>query len=281
MTPPSSAELTALRVKVQSSLPRPEVATDAISVPPAMAEPPAEPEPPAKPPLDLGDLTTAPTLHSYAEAASQGAEHLIELAQTLEEKSEFPRALLAWERVLDLAQPDENQAATAVAAIKRLRPVLPVWNTDATESLTIVVHAGTGKSLAKSLAPVLEEVAIELEAASAGTLKVKTMVTSGKSGALAKRPAPVAMWLAGPDKKKSSATEVLSFTASSSELLRPEVLKTVFTLVRGYIGRQTAYTPPAALGEDEDPADALTFRITRLCWREFGTAMNLPQVKPE
>lgn len=281
MTPPTPAELVALRQKVESSLPRPEVADDAISVPPPVREPePPPPIPTPEPEMDLGDLTQPPKLQSYAEVSPDGAAKLIELARKLEGKGEFPRALLAWERVLDLAKPDGTQAATAVSSIKRLRPTLPDWNTDPAQAIEIVLHAGTGKKLATTLKPVLEDVARDLEAASAGTIKVKAVVTAGKTNSSARRPAPVALWLSGPE-KKSPSTEVLSFTADSSELLRQEVMKTVFTLVRGHLGRQTAYTPPAELGEEENPADALHFRVTRLCWREFAAALNLPSSSPE
>lgn len=281
MTPPTPEELVALRLKVESSLPRPEVAVDAISVPPPVREPiPVPPVPEPEPEMDLGDLTRPPTLQSYAEVSPEGAAKLIELARKLEEKGEFPRALLAWERVLDLTKPDEVQAAMAVSSIKRLRPTLPPWNADPAKAIEIVLHAGTGKKLATALKPVLEEVARDLETASSGTITVKSVVTAGKTNSSTRRPAPVALWLSGPE-KNSPSTEVLSFTANSSELLRQEVMKTVFTLIRGHLGRQTAYTPPAELAEDGDAEDALQFRITRLCWREFATALTLPAKQPE
>ena len=78
---------------------------------------------------------------------------------------EFQRALLAWERVIDLTKPDETQAAAAISAIKRLRPTLPNWNTSPESAIAIELHAGTGKTMAKTLTPVLESVARDVEAA--------------------------------------------------------------------------------------------------------------------
>lgn len=274
LTPPSEARLVEIRVQVESSLPRADQMNDVISVPPVVKPP--EPPPVEEPkPFDVGDLTTPPILQQYGELSPLGAAHLTELATELEKKGEFVRALLAWERVLDLASPDAAQAATAVSAIARLRPSLPNWNDKPETALLITLHAGTAKKLTKALTPILEGVARDLEAASSGILKVKTVVTPGKSGTPAKGPTPVALWLAGPD-KKSSSTEVLSFTVASPETLRQEVLKNVFLLVRSHLNRATAYTPPAALADGEDPQVALNRRITRLCWSEFAAAMNLP-----
>lgn len=279
MTPPSAAELVEIRQKIESSLPQVDQPENAISAPPVekAPEPPPPPVEPPKPKIDLGDITTPPVLHNYGEITPLGSAHLIELAAALEEKGEFQRALLAWERVIDLTKPDATQAATAISAIKRLRPTLPDWNTKPETAIALELHAGTGKTMAKTLTPILEGIARDLETASAGIVKVKAMVTAGKNTP-AKSPIPVALWLSGPGKKPVS-TEVLSFTLENPDALRQEVLKTVFLLVRSHLSRSTAYTPPAALAAGEDPQSALHFRITRLCWSEFAAALNPPQKK--
>lgn len=280
LTLPSAEKLESIRIKVKSSLPRADQPDDAISVPLVVKEPEPPPPPPPvqEPEIDLGDLTTPPTLQSYAEWVPQGSAHLIELATELEKKGEFPRALLAWERVVDLTPADATQAETAISAIKRLRPTLPAWNSKPEAQIQIMLHAGTGKKLAKTLTPILEGVARDLEAASSGIVKFTAAVTPGKTTTSAKGPIPVALWLAGPGKKPVS-TEVLSFTVNSPDNLRQDILKTVFQLVRTQLGRDTAYTPPAALVDGEDPQGALSFRITRLCWSEFAAGLNLPPKK--
>ena len=279
LTPPSPAKLQEIQTRVESSFPQTDKVDDAISEPavPIVPEKPVVVEPP-KPEIDLGDLNAAPTLTQYGERSPQGAVSLMELAAALEQKGQFQRALLAWERVIDLAKPDEAQTQTAVSAIKRLRPTLPDWNTDAAKKIQITLHAGTGKTMAKPLAPALEQAARDLEKAAAGMIKVTTEVTAGKSNA--KGPTPVALWLTGSAKKPIS-TEVLSFTVQSPETLHPETLKTIFQLVRSYLAQSTSYTAPAALADQENPQDALNFRITRLCWNEFATALNLPPKKVE
>lgn len=281
VTPPSEAKLAEIRVKIESSLPQTDQVDDAISVP--VAAPPPPPPPPVEPPkpvVELGDLTIPPSLQDYGVRSPEGSAHLIELATQLEQKEEFQRALLAWERVIDLTHPDESQAATAVSAIKRLRPTLPDWNAKPETAITLSLRAGTAKKLAKTLTPILEGVARDLERASSGIVKIKTTVTAGKISSTTKGPVPVAIWLAGPQ-KKSVSTEVRSFTVDSPEALRDDILKAVFLLIQSHLGRATAYTPPAGLAAGESPQDALTFRITRLCWSEFATTLNLPPKKAE
>jgi hypothetical protein len=279
LTPPSTAKLEEIRMKIESSLPRTDLVDDAISVPiPVVVPEPPPPVEPPKPAIDLGDLTTPPTLQNYGELSPQGAAYLIELAVALEEKGQCLRALLAWERVLDLTKPDPIQAATAVSSIKRLRATLPDWPAKPEAALSIVLHAGTGKKLAKSLTPTLEMVARELEQASAGIVKIKTKLNIGKTGTATKGPSPVALWLAGSN-PKSRATEVISFTADSPATLREEILEKVFMLIISDLSRTTAYTPPAGLAAGEAPQDALRFRVTRLCWSEFAATLNLPPKK--
>ena len=276
VTPPSEAKLAETRVKIESSLPRTDQVDDAISVP-ATAPPPPPVEPP-KAVVELGDLTNPPSLQDYRVRSKEGSAHLIELATLLEEKKEFQRALLTWERVIDLTHPDEGQAATAISAIKRLRPTLPDWNAKPETAITLSLRAGTAKNGAKTLTSTLEGVARDLERASSGIVKIKTTVTAGKISSITQGPAPVAIWLAGPE-KKSVSTEVRSFTTDSPDTLRDDILKTVFLLIQSHLGRATAYTPPAGLAAGESPQDALSFRVTRLCWSEFATTLNQPPKK--
>ncbi len=283
VTPPSAEKLGQIRLSAKFSLPAEEKSENLppppLPPPPVVDELPLPPVEELKPAVNLGDLTTSPTLQSYGELASEGPERLTELAMALEAHGEFSRALLAWERVVDLTKPNETQAAAAISSIKRLRPTLPDWNGKPEAAISIVLSAGTGRKLAKTLSPILEGVARDLEAASSGILKVKATVTTGRTNTL-KGPAPVALSLAGAGKKQS-ATGTLSFTADSPDGLRAEILKTVFQLIRGQLSRTTAYTPPAALSEKEDPQSALNFRVTRLCWSEFAAGLNLPaQKKP-
>lgn len=279
LTPPSAEESRDLRMRLESSFPQATEFDNAISEPLARAGPekPVASEPP-KPEIHLGNPEALPDLAEYADRSPEGAAHLMELAVALEERGHFQRALLAWERVIDLTKPDDDQMMTAVSAIKRLRPTLPDWLPDTSKAIAITLHAGTGKTMAKSLTPILEQAARDLEKASAGVLKVTAKVTAAKGNLSAKGPTPVALWLAGPT-KMSRSTGVLSFTVESPQVLHQEVLATVFKLVRSHIDQTTSYTTPAVLTEQENPLEALSYRFTRLCWSEFGTTLSLPVEK--
>ncbi len=272
MKEPTVERLAEIRVKAGGSA----IAPDEKSSPAVqeLETPPPLPDPPQQT-IDLGDLSHPPSLRDYAERAQQGAESLIILAGALEEKGEFQRALLAWERVLDFTKADAAQAEATIAAIRRLRPTLPDWPGP---PIQITLNASTGKKLAKPLATALEAAARDLERASGGTVKVKAVVTLGKAASPAKGPVPVALWLAGTD-KQSASTDVLSFTVDGPEKLPEELLKAAFALLRAKLVSGTAYTPPAPLAGGESALAALHDRVTRLCWSEFAAGLNLPKKK--
>jgi hypothetical protein len=277
LTPPSSTQLEKVRIKVESSLPQVDRVDDAISEPPALPVP-ETPLPPileTKIPVEIGNLTEPVVLKSYADIAPRGSAYLAELAAALEEQSELRRALLVWERVLDVTHPDDTQTSAAITAIKRLRPPLPIWNSSPQDAIPVTLQASTSKKNIKSLVPVLDEVARDLERASSGIIKVKTIVLAGKSSTKARSPSPIALWLSGPD-PKSSRTAVYSFTVQPPKTLRQEILKSVFLLVCGQLGRQKIYSVPPPLLNQQDPLDALNSHITRLAWSEFATSVNLP-----
>jgi hypothetical protein len=240
---------------------------------------PAEPEPPKEPEINLGSLETAPGLEAYAVDSQQGADHLVKLATALEAKGSFQRALLAWERVIDLGKADAETQLNAVAAVKRLRPTLPSWNIDPEGAISLVLHAGTGPATAPTLKPLLEEAARLLGDASDGVVIVTPELAIGKKAVDASGPAPIAVWLSG-SAKDAPSSEVLSFTVSDPPTLRDQLLRTLYKLVSGQLSGKTAYTPPLTLQSTDDPAEGLTNRVTRLCWREMATALNLAPPKP-
>lgn len=282
LTPPSEAKLALIRQRVEAATPPVDHPEDTVTVPAVVAAPAP---PPPKPVIELGDLSRPPTLQEYAEVASKGAAYLIEVAGLLEATRENQRALLAWERVLDTAQPDAPQTQQASAAILRLRPTLPDWNKDRATTLTIILHAGTNEKTARSLTPVLEDIARDLQHASAGILKVTAMLTTTPTVTATKRghappPAPVTLWLTGPT-KKSSTTAVLTSTADSPKALREDLLKTVCLIIHDQLAHATVHTPPTTGANATHPFNTLRGRITRACWQELGTQLNRPRAKKD
>lgn len=272
LTPPAEPELAAIRERVEASLPRPDRPADAVSVPGDKLGGVAVPE--AQ--LDLGDLNAAPELDAYADQSEMGAGHFIRLAEVLETRGEFQRALLAWERVIDLGSPKPEERLSAITAIERLRPTLPSWNNDKASAVPVVLHAGSGPKYSKELESALKSVARKLNRASSGVLNVTSNVSVGRATASGDGPVPVAVWLAGPGREAAS-TDVMSFTASDPEQIERQVVGTVFTLVRGHMMRSQSVNPPEpADDEDEtgDPSEDFAKKVTRLGWMVFGTSLN-------
>jgi hypothetical protein len=282
LTPPSELKLAETRTQVEASLPEADHPEDAVSAPSMVKEqaPPAPVEKP-KPVIDPGDITRTPTLHEYSNLApKKGTAYLMDLAVLLEAKNASQRALLAWERVLDTAKPDKNQAGTAIAAIMRLRPTVPDWNTERTKAIAITLHAGTGKKHVKTLIPVLEKSARELECASAGILKVTAIVHPSRGNPSISGPAPVALWITG-SAKNSLSTAVLAFIIESPQSLHDDLRKAMYLLIREQLGQDAIRTPPAALADGENALDALNSHITRLGWEKLGTQLKPPPKKDE
>ncbi|MEI7927391.1 MAG: hypothetical protein WCH40_02495 [Verrucomicrobiales bacterium] len=238
----------------------------------------SEPDASTEPEIKLGSLETAPGLEAYAVDSQQGADHLVKLATALEAKGSFQRALLAWERVIDLGKAEVATRQTAFSAVKRLRPTLPTWNIDPEGAIPLVLHAGTGPATAPGLKPLLEEAARLLGQASDGVIAATPDLAIGKKAVDATGPAPVAIWLSGPANDTRSS-EVFSFTVSGPATLRDQLLRTLYLLVSSQLKSKIAYTPPLPLEPADEPVEALATRVTRLCWREMATGLNLPLPK--
>jgi hypothetical protein len=276
LTPPSDDELAQIRHRVEAALPRASSAMDAISVPEKNRIAVAV----ARPLVELGDVTSRPTLEEYMDRAANGATYLIELANLLEAQGHSQRTLLAWERVLDRVPADENQRQAAIDAIQRLKPTLPDWNTDPATRIPVVLQAGTGRKLAEALEPVLEKAARDLEKASSGILSVTARVNAARDNLVADGPVPVALWLCGPD-KDSPSTDVLSFTVAAPDTLENDVLRTAYQLIRGHFRESEILVRPPVMPDEGDPVDALEFRITRRIWHAFGLSLQaMPAAKP-
>ncbi|MFD2256962.1 hypothetical protein ACFSSA_09760 [Luteolibacter algae] len=274
LTPPSEAKLEEIRLEAQASLPPNKIVDDAISIviqPPTDKEEPSVNEPAdILEPVDVGDISSPPTLDTYSERAPEGADKLLALAAALESQGAFQRALLAYERVLDLSQANPEQIQSALLSIRRVRPTLTLWNNDPEQKQPVIIHIGTGAKFSDILPDVMTDITKKLNIASSGLLDFSFKLNIGKSIQTTDAPTPVALWITGEG--KSPSTDVLSFTSDDPETLTQDLMKTIFNLVRGHLTKSTSYNPaPEAL---EDPLPALESNITRLLWYEFGAHLN-------
>jgi hypothetical protein len=272
LAPPSEARLQEIRAEALASLPVSRVEDDAISIKvPLPDRDPDRPDTIPTEPIDLGDIQAPPVLDTYSDRAPEGSAKLLALAAALEKAGAFQRALLAYERILDLARSDPEQIQSATASIRHLRPTLPLWNGDSESAPPITIHIGTGEKFAEILPEILGVITSDLNNASSGLIRFSHKLNIGRSIQATDAPTPVALWITGGSDSTPS-TDVLSFTSDNPETLRNDLLKTVFNLIRGHLSKAASYNPaPEAL---DDPMAALESHITRLLWQEFGTALN-------
>ncbi len=288
LKPPSEFQLARLRSDVASSFPKrsanPAAARDAESERAIQS--------PIKPPplIDPGDPHAPAGLDAYREHAGKGAKALIELAVHLEEQSGNARALLAWERVLDVCRPDPSERAAAIAGIQRLRPLAAPWHVDPLEEkvLEIEVTVPEGQK-AEALEDLLGSCAGILNRHSAGLLRFEGRVERPAAKAAPKKkarppkkpdpseesespppPPALAVRLVLKGETTSPAGRVEVPLTEDPRQLRREILAACYTLVASQLAASTDFTPPEPLAPGDNPASALGTRITRLCWSEFG-----------
>lgn len=272
LTPPTEARLIQIRAEALASLPVSRIENDAISikVPPADGDTAHPMITTRLEPTDLGDITSPPVLDTYSDRAPEGCANLLSLAAALEQAGAIQRALLAYERVLDLSECDPEQIQSAVAAIRRLKPTLPLWNPEPKSASQAVIHIGTGAKFAKILPGILADITRDLNTASSGIVKFSHELHIGRTIQNTDAPTPVALWITGAGEDPDS-TDLLSFTTDDPTSLRNDLLKTVFNLIRSHLTKAASYNPaPEAL---DDPMAALEAHITRLLWNEFGKSL--------
>jgi hypothetical protein len=277
LSPPSDAHLAGIRQKTAADLSRPAIQPPKLSprILPAVATIPS-PEKKPEPTIDIGDLNPNPGLNTYAELAPKGARHLIELASLLETAGESPRALLVWERVLDSTTPDPPQIAAALAAIKRLRSVIPMWQRKPAGAIPIVIHANTSTKLEKSLKSILEQAAHDLQRVSSGILKVSSQVTTKRKSLPKNSPSTVDLWLSGAA-EKSPVTATISFSVTKTATLQADTLRKLFRCISKRLEQNHAFTRITPAATNETTLEDLGWRITRLRWQELALSLNAPQ----
>ncbi len=271
MTPPGEAELAAIRAKTRMAVPG-RARLFSTSREPAEKSP-VIPEPIRTPPaIDPGDPTAPAGLIAYGEHAKEGAEAFAELAVWLEEQGYGARALLAWERLLDMCHPTGDQRTAAAAAIRRLRSGAPEWNMDPQAATPLVLEiTAPEKTITDGLKEQAETIASELEGLSSGLLafeaKLEAFPKDDSSKGIALR------ILGDSDGAASTGTFQLEQMPETPEGFAFHVFSGVFKLVAAQIAATTDFTPPEAPPDGSDPRDALLERVTRLTWAEFGKSL--------
>jgi hypothetical protein len=290
LTPPTEFQLARIRSDTASSFSK------------RIEEIPVDPDPdeekafrsPIKPApvINPGDPHAPATLDAYREHAKSGPAGFIELAVHLEEQSGNARALLAWERVLDVCQPDASQRAAAIAGVQRLRPLVAPWHIDPREAKLLVLEAAVPEGLeAEGLEELMADCATALGKTSAGLLRFESRVDrpaakpAPKPARNQKKPKPAVPPPPPPpavlslqilqEGESAASTGLIEVSLSDDpEQLRRAILAGSYKLVSSQLAAATDFTPPEPLAPEDDPLAALHTRITRLCWSEFGKSFH-------
>ncbi|WP_193214496.1 hypothetical protein [Luteolibacter marinus] len=271
MTPPSDLRLELVRYQASAKLPKQASLFSAES---KAKQAKAFQSPIKAPPvIHPGDIHAPAEIDAYREHAGEGAAALIELAVHLEEQSANPRALLAWERVLDSCQADESQQAAALAGIKRLRPLVAAWNIDPAAGIPLILEVSLSKGTpAEGLDELLAGCAGILTKKSSGLLTLTSRIEKLETKAATPPLLSLQILDDGPSATSTGLIELP--LATDPERTRRELLAAAYKLVASQLAAATDFTPPAPLDAGDDPAAALGFSITRLCWKEFGKSLR-------
>ncbi len=243
---------------------------------------PKEPEPD---PLRLGDLESAPGLGEYSELASLGAAHLILAAEELENRGNFPRAHLAWERVIDTCDPTPEERSKVGDALQRIRPTLPRWNIDPSGEYPLLLQLGTTRTTDTALSLVTTDVADFLHKESSDLVAIVPHITTSRVRGTPQQ-SPIALYFSGTGEDEKNQSELTSINPPTNEpeTLRLEMLAALYTLVQQRVAGLDTLTPPAPAAHPERPEIDFERNLTRLHWQYFARSLTQtpgPPASPE
>ena len=277
--PPTPERLVAITYEWEQSrpnIPPPKPINAALLADPTPITPtsPSQPDSNDEDTLPLGDLQLAPSLAEYGTHGDKGAEVMIQLATFLETKAEYQRALLAWERVIDTSNPDEEQRNLAIRSIQRLRNSLPPWNPDPKADIILTLHAGATLKEKDLLISALDSAAAIITEASGNTIQVITKASFGKSSNIKTPRIPVAIWFShsiSGQEGVAAETSPISFMADPKQpkALANQVAAGSYALLRTHLATETSFSPLPEYPSGVQPADLINYHVTRLMWREF------------
>lgn len=287
MTAPGEKHLALIRFNTSSAFPkREQPAPEDVRKETKAFQSPIK----AAPVIHPGNPQAPAMIDAYREHAAEGAAAFVELAAHLEEQSGTPRALLAWERVLDSCQADEAQLTAAHSGVQRLRPLVAPWNIDPVAAIALTLEASVAKeAAADGLEEELARCAEILSRKSSGLVqfspRLERPVTEAKKQKKGKkneapageestaRPLLSLQILADGESAASTGLTEFPLPAGPGEL-QSALLSAAYKLVGSQIAAATDLTPPRSLAAGDDPSAALGTRVTRLSWLEFGKSLK-------
>ena len=227
-----------------------------------------KPDPdPAENAIEPGDLTLSPGLDRYLADAKKGADAMVALATQLETTGESTHSLLAWERVLDATPASPEQQDIARKAIARLRPQLSLWNVDPLAAQAVVLHVSCDADRAKTIEPLLKEIATFLSASSSGLIDCQLKLQAGPKPRSDAPRQPLALSFQGSSADAvQSKTLTIPVLSDVPEEQRPLLLGNCYKLIRDGISARSELQALPEWQPTTDAASLLQHAITRRIW---------------
>jgi len=277
--PPTPKQLVEISKDWEQDKPHIPASPPVNKAPPADNKKPTSPSSAASSPLKPVklpplNLDHSPALSEYGTLGDKGGVIIIALATHLETIGEYQRALLAWERVIDTANPTEEERQQAATAIKRLKNELPPWNPDPTNDIPITLHAGAALKEEKNLEQALQSTADQISQTSGNILAVTTKTSIGKSHDPSTSSIPMAIWFSVHEARAETPPVSSMIDPSQEHLLADQISADAYSLVRTHLTRETNFSPLPELPANANPNDWLKYHVTRLMWREFANSLK-------
>lgn len=224
------------------------------------------------------DLDGQPSLSEFGTLEGKGAGHLVLLARHHQSSGQPEFALLAWERILDMAHPSAEQREMALSSIRELKGKIAPWNPDPRDAITLQLRAGASIKKGIHLEKALQAVAKEMSKASGNIINMEAQISLAKSSVSQNPVGPVAIWISRKTSEQNAPiaeTALVSFTTdmSNATALMREIQACVYDLIRAHLAKATSFSELPERLEDSDPGDLLAHYITRLMWREFANSL--------
>ena len=215
-----------------------------------------------------------PRLDEFADIARDDPGKLPALAAEYENRGDFPRALLAYERIVDSTALTGDVLASSLQAVRRLRAKLPPWDARPDGARVLTLHAGTAENNAARIEPVIARLAAEISRASHGILSVQPLIHRGPARPHGDLPPPVAVWIGGAD-HDSPTTLVRSIALEGEDESWADIGRSCFELIAEDLAKKSRLRVPLPAATD-DAAIFFSDRVTRLAWETIGSSLNAP-----
>ncbi len=230
---------------------------------------------------DLGDFAVLPAIDAYAWIPPSESSKMVALATELESSGQYQRALLAWERVIDHCEANQEQGELALKSIMRLKPGIQTWNVDPTACLPLNIEIAGNKDVLTPLKPNGETWRELINQAGSGILLPNFVWITTTPSDVPNPPVPnatVAITLTGAQPKLMRSKSLMVSIAAKDHIPSEQILlDAIYKLLRDLIRTNANLKAPFAPNATFNSSVLIQNAITRHSWQELGRTMNIKQ----